>query len=63
MVANDVKKVLPIMNPLGISYFARSTILYKVWKYFMFGMSLIDTIKNNSTGFDNFTIHLSLKKR
>ena len=59
IVANDIKHVSQIMYPFGISYFAQ--FLFKLFQYFIVRMSLIDTITNNSTGFNKSKINFSIK--
>ena len=61
IVANDVKHVSQILNCLGIISFAVSINFPKLCQYFIVGMSLIETITNVSTDFDNSRIHFIAK--
>ena len=48
IVAKDVKPALQILYSFGVFYFEVST-FSKLFQYFIFGMSLIENIKNSST--------------
>ena len=57
IVANDVNMLSPIIYCLGILSFEVSIEVPKFLQCFTVEISLIDTIKNDSTDFANARIH------